>query len=188
MAEPSIALPEGSVTQTAFVVRDIERTAAEWTRLTGAGPWFTLKPELANMVYRGKPTTAKYRLAMAFVGTTLLELIQPLDDESSIFKEILDERGEGFHHVAPRMTALSGASFDARCRELDQQGLALALSNDVVGMGRAAFYDAKDAIGGFVEVFELGEGYAMIPMMIDMHRTWGGKDPLRPLQSLFAAH
>ena len=93
---PPLALPEGSVTQTAYVVRDIERHAAEWTRLTGAGPWFTLAPELANMVYRGHSTQAKYRLAMAFVGATMLELIQPLDEEPSIFREILDERGEGF--------------------------------------------------------------------------------------------
>ena len=186
MAQPApLALPEGSVTQTAYVVRDIERHAAEWTRLTGAGPWFTLAPELANMVYRGHSTQAKYRLAMAFVGATMLELIQPLDEEPSIFREILDERGEGFHHVAPRMTGLSGPRFDARCRELEHQGLTVALTNDVVGMGRAAFYDAKDSIGGFVEVFELGEGYAMVPLMIDVHQNWDGKDPLRPLQSLF---
>lgn len=188
MTDPATPnFPEGTVTQMAYVVRDIERHAASWTELTGAGPWFHLEPELRNMVYRSNPTDAKYRLAMAFVGSTLLELIQPLDDEPSIFKEILDERGEGFHHIAPRLSGLSGASFEARCLELEQQGLTLALANDVVGQGRTAFYDAKDTIGGFVEVFELGAGYSMLPRMAEVHQQWDGTDLMRPLQSLFSS-
>lgn len=181
-----MALPEGSYAQTAFVVRNIENTAAHWTRLTGAGPWYLLEPETRNTVYRGNPSMATYRLALGFLGGTCLELIQPLDDGPSIFNEILVIRGEGFHHVCPHMTALKGESFDSRCRQLEKSGLTLAMSNDVVGMGRAAFYDALDTLGGFVEVFELGDGYPMVPAMADMHLAWDGLDPIRRLESLFA--
>jgi Glyoxalase/Bleomycin resistance protein/Dioxygenase superfamily len=180
-----MALPEGSYTQTAFVVRNIEDTATRWTSLTGAGPWYLLEPETTNTIYRGKPTNEKYRLAMTFLGATCLELIQPLDQEPSILNEILAARGEGFHHVCPRISGLSGESFDARCRELEQRGLQLASKTEVVGLGRAAFYDALDAIGGFIEVFELGEGYPMVPLMADTHLAWDGSDPIRRLDSLF---
>lgn len=178
-------LPEGSYTQTSYVVRDIEAAAHKWTRATGAGPWFTLAPETRNSVYRGRPTKARYQLALGFLGSSCLELIQPLDDEPSILSEILNLRGEGFHHVAPRLAGLSGTTFDARCQELEASGLKLAYSNEVVGLGRAAFYDALESIGGFIEVFELGRGYAMVPTMAELHREWDGNEPIRPMQSLF---
>jgi Glyoxalase/Bleomycin resistance protein/Dioxygenase superfamily len=180
-----MALPEGAYTQTAFVVRNIEGTATGWTSLTGAGPWYLLEPETKNTVYRGKPSGDKYRLAMGFLGATCIELIQPLDHEPSILNEILTVRGEGFHHVCPKMSGLSGASFDARCRELERGGLQLASNTEVIGLGRAAFYDALDSIGGFIEVFELGPGYAMVPLMADIHLAWDGSDPIRQLESLF---
>jgi len=180
-----MALPEGSYTQTAFVVRSIETTAMLWTRLTGAGPWYLLEPETRNTIYRGRPGNDKYRLALGFLGGTCMELIQPLDTEPSILNEILAVRGEGFHHVCPHMTALAGASFDARCRELERTGLKLAMSNEVVGLGRAAFYDALDSVGGFIEVFELGNAYPMVPAMADGHLGWDGSDPIRRMETLF---
>ncbi|MBC7770429.1 MAG: VOC family protein [Phycisphaerales bacterium] len=180
-----MALPEGSYTQTCFVVRNIEDSATRWTRATGAGPWYVFQPDTRNTIYRDEPGNDKYRLALGFLGGTCMELVQPLDREPSIFNEILEARGEGFHHVCPQMSGLSGASFDARCRELEQRGLKLAMSNEVVGLGRASFYDALDSIGGFIEVFELGKGYPMVPVMADGHLTWNGANPLRPLETLF---
>lgn len=102
-----MALPE-AYSQTAFVVRDIEATAMHWTRFTGAGPWYLLEPETRNTSYRGKPGNDRYRPALGFLGGTCMELIQPLDLEPSILNEILELRGEGFHHVCPHMTALAG--------------------------------------------------------------------------------
>jgi Glyoxalase/Bleomycin resistance protein/Dioxygenase superfamily len=180
-----VALPEKSYTQTCFVVRDMDKAAREWTRRTGAGPWYTLAPETKNTIYHGTPGHDKYRLALGFLGASCLELIQPLDDEPSILNEILEKRGEGFHHVSPQLSGLSGASFDQRCRELEKDGLRIAMTNDVVGLGRAAFYDAFASIGGFIEVFELGKAYPMVPFMADQHLAWDGSDPVRPMESLF---
>jgi Glyoxalase/Bleomycin resistance protein/Dioxygenase superfamily len=185
MKVDQMALSEGSYSQTAFVVRNIEETAARWTRLTGAGPWYLLEPETKNTIYRGKPGNDRYRLALGFLGGTCMELIQPLDKEPSIVNEVLDRRGEGFHHVCPHMTSLYGLSYDERCRQLEQSGLQLAMKNEVVGLGRAAFYDARESISGFIEVFELGQGYPMVPLMADIHAAWDGTEPIRRLESLF---
>jgi Glyoxalase/Bleomycin resistance protein/Dioxygenase superfamily len=181
-----MALPEGSYSQTCFVTRNIEEAATRWTKLTGAGPWYVFEPETKNTVYRGNLGNDKYRLALGFLGGTCMELTQPRDKEPSILNEILALRGEGFHHVCPQISGLSGETYDARCRELERNGLKLAMKNEVVGLGRAAFYDALDSIGGFIEVFELGKGYPMLPLMADTHLAWDGKEPLRRLESLFA--
>lgn len=180
-----MALPECSYTQIAYVVKNVEEAAAHWTKVSGAGPWFVLEPETKNTIYRGQPSNSGYRLGLTFLGGTYIELIQPTDDRPSIFKEILDQRGEGFHHISPQLSALKGASFDERCRDLESRGLKLAMNNEVVNMGRAAYYDALDSIGGFIEVFEAGEGYGMVPYIADLHLTWDGKDPIRKIESIF---
>ena len=180
-----MALPEGSYTQIAYVVKNVEQAAAHWTKVAGAGPFYVLEAETKNTIYRGRPTNSRYRLALAFLGGTYLELIQPIDDEPSIFNEILALRGEGFHHISPQLSALKGATFDERCREMEHRGLTLSMNNEVVGLGRAAYYDALDTIGGFIEVFEAGESYGMVPYIADLHLAWDGKEPIRKIETLF---
>ena len=180
-----MALPEGSYTQIAYVVKNVEEAAANWTKVSGAGPWFILEPETKNTIYRGQPSNSSYRLGLTFLGGTYIELIQPTDNEPSIFKEILDKRGEGFHHISPQLSALKGATFDERCREMESRGLKLAMNNEVVNMGRAAYYDALGSINGFIEVFEAGEAYGMVPYIADLHLAWDGKDPIRKMETIF---
>jgi len=36
---------------------------------------------------------------MAFAGHMMIELIQPKDNERSVYKETIDQRGYGFHHL-----------------------------------------------------------------------------------------
>lgn len=182
-----MALQEGSISQTAYVVHDVEKTAARWTALTGAGPWYLLEPETTNTIYRGAPSECRYRIALSFCGTEMLELIMPMNDEPSIFTEVLNERGEGFHHIAPRIMALQGPTFDARLAELESLGLSAAMTNDIAGLGRCAFYDAKDSLGGFIEVFEVGGMFNLLPMMADIHAGWDGKEPIRQMESLFGS-
>jgi 4-hydroxyphenylpyruvate dioxygenase-like putative hemolysin len=47
---------------------------------------------------RGKPVEASMVAAIAQSGNIQLELIQPLEGPS-IWKEFLEQRGEGIHHV-----------------------------------------------------------------------------------------
>lgn len=50
--------------------------------------------------FRGEPGKAEFALALAFSGHTMVELIQTLDDEPSIYKDAYERHGYGFHHVA----------------------------------------------------------------------------------------
>jgi hypothetical protein len=49
--------------------------------------------------YRGQPTTADVSIAMGFAGHMMIELIQPRDDKPSVYREIVQARGYGFHHL-----------------------------------------------------------------------------------------
>jgi methylmalonyl-CoA/ethylmalonyl-CoA epimerase len=55
-------------------------------------------PLLRDLTLRGKPVEASMIAAIAQSGSVQLELIQPLEG-ASIWKEFLEEKGGGLHHV-----------------------------------------------------------------------------------------
>lgn len=90
------------VLQVCVVTRDIDKALEEYTHRLGIGPWrvYTFEPpHLSQTKLRGKDTHYTMRLALAWVGNTMWELVQPLEG-ASIYKEFLDTHGEGIHHVA----------------------------------------------------------------------------------------
>ena len=88
--------------QVALVVRDLEATMRTYVHEYGIGPWaiYEFNPEtVTEMVKDGEPAEYAFRLALAMVGSTQFELIQPLDGKS-MYAEFLAEKGEGLHHIA----------------------------------------------------------------------------------------
>jgi len=93
----------GQVVQTAYVVKDIQASMNWWIRDGKVGSWFLLDSfSGAEQRYRGEPTTADVRLAMAFAGHMMIELIQPKDRQRSGYKETIDQRGYHVASSAPR--------------------------------------------------------------------------------------
>ena len=91
--------PCGTTTQIAHVVEDLRASIDHFVGDCGAGPFFGLAHFLQpGQVYRGAPSTADETIAMGFAGNTWFELIQPLDDEPSAYRETIVARGFGFHH------------------------------------------------------------------------------------------
>jgi glyoxalase/bleomycin resistance protein/dioxygenase superfamily protein len=79
------------------------------------------------------------------------ELIEPVDGPS-IHADWLDERGEGFHHVAYVVR-----SMEETTSEMEASGhpaIARIHSFGAAGDGQAAYYDTLDALGFFVEAVE----------------------------------
>ena len=93
----------GEIIQIGIIVRDLQRAVNNYWATFGIGPWQTIKmepPILTDVSIRGKPVEASMLAAIAQNGNIQLELIQPLEGPS-IWKEFLEERGEGLHHVQP---------------------------------------------------------------------------------------
>ncbi|MGH2989881.1 MAG: VOC family protein [Solirubrobacterales bacterium] len=91
-----------SISQIAIVVRDIEQALERYHTALGWGPWSVYRhepPALHHTHLRGEPTDYTMIGAEAHVGPVVVELLQPLEGPS-IYKEWLEERGEGLHHIA----------------------------------------------------------------------------------------
>jgi len=91
-----------TVTQIGVVVRDIRASLAVYHDLLGWGPWNVYEltpPRHHHTILRGESVEYSMIIAETHVGSVDFELIQPLDGPS-IYKEWLDEHGEGMHHIA----------------------------------------------------------------------------------------
>ena len=92
------------VAQVGFIVKDVEATKKKWAEFLGVEVPPT-QPigdfEVTQTNFQGEPAPKAY-CWMAFfdVGPGIqLELIQP-NEEPSTWRNFLDEKGEGIHHVA----------------------------------------------------------------------------------------
>ena len=169
----------GCVVKTAFVVADIHAAISHFQRDCGAGPFFLLDHFLGEgQVYRGQPSRADVAIAMGFAGHMQIELIQPLDDEPSVYRETIKARGYGFHHFGIAFTDV-----DAALPAYLERGHTLAFRATVPTGGSVAYLDNVDpAAPGFLELIPATEGMnTFFTAQFEAARTWDGKtDPVRP--------
>ncbi len=168
--------PQDGIIQSAFVVQDIHAAMQDWTAKLHAGPWFLL-PRFTGVdaLYRDKPSTAAVSIAMGFAGHMWLELIQPLDNEPSVYREIIDRRGYGFHHFG-----VGTGNFDRDVERYKASGAALAFFARVPSGGRVAYMDTSATLPGMTELIELGASFdSIFGRMYAASIAWDGSDPLR---------
>lgn len=174
--------PEGSIVETCHVVRDMDAAIAHWTGTLKAGPFFCGEMRLAEgHRNRGESAPLAIKVAFGFSGGLLIELVEPLEGDGSIFSEALAEHGPGFHHVM-----LRGGYDEGRAR-LSAQGFPVVLET-VTPLGeRCAVFDTRVADGGFVEVMDLQIAFeGMAQKMMAAHEGWDGSMPERPLAEMYA--
>jgi methylmalonyl-CoA/ethylmalonyl-CoA epimerase len=99
------------VIQVGIVVRDIERSCKAWARLLGLETPRIVEtevPEVTGMVYKGKASGGRAKLAFFQLENLSLELIEPIGGPSS-WSEFLDRNGEGIHHIAFKVDDIGSA-------------------------------------------------------------------------------
>jgi catechol 2,3-dioxygenase-like lactoylglutathione lyase family enzyme len=90
------------ISQIAIVVKDMDDALESYHRVLGWGPWNVYEhtpPSLHDTYVRGEPVEYTMLGAECHVGPVDVELLQPLEGPS-IYKEWLEEHGEGMHHIA----------------------------------------------------------------------------------------
>ena len=164
--------------QTAFVVDDIEREMAYFSRVLGIGPFFYLPRFPAiDARYRGNPVEIDFSVALAFKGSMCFELVHQNDDKPSPFQEVVLARGFGIHHVA-----VSTRSFDADLKRFQSEGLELVASAATAIGGRAAYVASKNSAVPQLELIEMTPPVEQFfGMMHAAAQNWDGKDPVRRL-------
>lgn len=170
--------PFGGVMQTAFVVGDVRASIAHFQQDCGAGPFFLLEHFIGpEQTYRGAKSTADVAIAMGFIGHMQVELIQPLDDNPSVYRETVQERGFGFHHFG-----IACEDVEAELPGYLAKGYALAFKAAVPTGGSVAYLESgTKAAPGFIELIPATPGMdAHFTAMWRASQDWDGHNPIRP--------
>jgi hypothetical protein len=84
--------------QLGIVVPDRGAEIKNWLE-EGAGPFFTIGGAmLSHHEYLCKKSSPRVNAAFGQVGPLQLELIHPIDDEHSIYRDFIEAGGNGLHH------------------------------------------------------------------------------------------
>ncbi len=166
----------GQIIQMAYVVENIEDSINWWVKDAKTGPWFLLESFIGpDHVYRGGPSTADVKIAMAFAGHMCIELIQPKDNEPSVYREIIDRRGYGFHHMG-----LACADVDAVIPDYEAKGYSVAFRAGVPTGGAVAYMDDGSNQPGFLELIPVTSGMdETFTRFWQASVNWDGQNPVR---------
>lgn len=141
---------QGTIVQIGIVVKDIEKASAAYADVLGVAvpKWsWTDTEDKAHTQFKGKPSAARAKLAFIELKNITLELIEP-DRNPSTWREFLDTKGEGVHHIAFEVKGM-----DDKTAILAKKGMALLQKGDYEG-GRYAYIDGAAKLGLILELLE----------------------------------
>lgn len=141
-------IPADTICQIALVVKDIEKTAQNYAKIFGVKmPEINLvpPPEETHIQYRGKPTGTRAKICVFQMGPIVLELTEP-DGEPSSWKEFLNTKGEGVHHIG-----FVVQDREAALNFLDQNGIPVRHTGVYPG-GSYTFVDSEKQLGVLLNI------------------------------------
>lgn len=144
---------ENAIMQICFVTENIEQSAAWFADLTGAPVPEVIeagRSEAAQTVYMDRPHTAGCKLAFFRLDNLDIEFLEP-GPEKSAWRDLLEERGPGCHHIAFRSRNLSKQTdyLEAKGHKMIQKG------EFDGGGGRYAYFDTAKKLGVLFELLEM---------------------------------
>ena len=176
MGQVGFGQPDDGIIQMAYVVADLRAAIGQWIERLRVGPWFVLEHFTGeHPVYRGQPSGAAVKLAMGFAGHMNIELIQENNNAPSVYREVIERRGYGFHHFG-----VATWNFDAAVAQYEREGYALAFRAAVPSGGRVGYMDTTAVLPGFTELIELGGAFEEVfGRFYRASIAWDGKDAIR---------
>lgn len=161
------------IAQAGFVVDDLDAAAERWFK-RGAGPFRAFRDLDVPIVYRDVPITLKLSLALGYCDGVQIELIQPLDDQPSGFRDRFPDGWpeEGLHHFG-----MIANDFDLFVEKHVNQGHAIAMEGTFSGY-RFCFIDTREKLGFMLEGLERTPSFLSFFQEIrDLEIGWDGKTP-----------
>lgn len=174
---------EGQIVELCHVARNMDAALQYWTKTLGAGPFYVFDvPVLPGQLYYGEPTEVSLKVAFGFSGGLLIELLAQTNDGPSPFKDFLDIKGDGLHHVMRRIP------YDEGVRQYSDAGYRIAFSGQLPSGERFCLFDAMADHGHYIEFMDFSPAnMAMLGKIHQAHLDWDGTtDPVRDMASLFA--
>lgn len=169
--------PLGSIIQVAYFVEDIQRSMKDFTARLKVGPWYVTQPFTPHEArYRGQPTQVNLTLAIGFAGHMSFELIQQHNDAPSVYLELAQKHGYGFHHWAVPVH-----EFEREIETYRALGYEAAFTDITPHGYRIAYMDTTRDLPGMIELVESTD--SMEERYTKMYHAsvgWDGADPIRP--------
>jgi Glyoxalase/Bleomycin resistance protein/Dioxygenase superfamily len=142
--------PTEGIFQTAFVVEDLDSAVEEFSSRLHVGPWTILRDvDPQGAVYRGQPALATLHVAFGSAGSMTYELVQPVNDAPSVYRDVINDRGYGFHHFG-----YGTLEFDSAVAAMHTNGYETVGSFETPEL-RLAIFDTRDALPGMTELIEV---------------------------------
>ena len=179
MHEPAATTRLGPIEQLGYVVDDIAPSMEHWVRTLDVGPFFYLpRPPLNDLRYQGEPTAARIAVAITYSGDLQVELIQPLDDHPSPYRDFRQSWGSGLHHVA-RFTD----HYDADVATYLARGVRPCFEGrGLTPEQRFSYFDTGSHSGTVSELVEATGFRDFFAFMRGACESWDGTDPVRTLE------
>jgi catechol 2,3-dioxygenase-like lactoylglutathione lyase family enzyme len=139
------------IQQVAFVVRDIAAAERFFADELGVSRFCRFEDfQVTEPVYRGGAGDFHYHLSLGYAGDLAVELIQHLSGRS-IYREFLEEKGEGMHHLGFLVP-----DHERAVRDFAAAGYPV-VQGGVVGGSKFAYFDARAACGAYLETLCLDD-------------------------------
>jgi catechol 2,3-dioxygenase-like lactoylglutathione lyase family enzyme len=151
-----LAFLGNSLHQIAFVVKDMGAAQKFFNEKMGVQRFLVLdkfSQSVTDKMYHGKPANSQFKIALAYSGETQLELCQHISGDT-IYKDFLDQRGEGLHHLGFFMD--DKQKHDKALADLIAQGYPVLMSGRL-GELTFTYLDTEAAIGSIMELVYIDE-------------------------------
>jgi hypothetical protein len=174
----------GPIRQYAFVTRDIHASMAYYIDHLGVGPWFFAEAApVVESYYRGAPCPFKLAAAIAVSGDVQIELMQPLCDTPSMYR---DWMARPFARELQQHVAFWPDDYDASLAAALRAGYR-AEQGGSTGYGRFVYLLHPDNPDLAVELSEVTpQRSAFYGGMAAAAQAWDGKAPIRPFSAATA--
>lgn len=136
------------IRQVGIVVKDREKSMQQFSSLLGTGPFRLLDLDQPEAIVHGKRTHCGAKLAFAQSGPIEIELIEPVEGEST-WSEFLRTKGEGMHHLGIWVPDLNKEL--ARFTEMGIGELQSGENEEV----RFSYLDTEGIVGVVIELLQL---------------------------------
>lgn len=167
----------GAICQNGYVVRDIHAAMDHWIKVMGVGPWFFVeKVSIDYFRYRGEESTLEMSVALANSGDVQIELIQPLNDAPSMYRDFLAAGHEGLQHMS-----YWTRDYQALYDQALELGYRVGQEGQIGGeQGRFVYFDTEAHPGTVIEVSDIsGSKGALFDYIRKASIGWDGSKPIR---------
>ena len=147
------------ITQIAILTPDIEKSKAAWERFLGISERPITESygyDRTHAVYHGEPLHGRIRQVCFAFDNVELELIQPIGDIPSYWKECLDKNGPGVHHISFAVKDLDACISECEALGLQMQQKGSWPREKWPG-GKYAYLDGSDLLHVTLELLEKEE-------------------------------